>query len=105
MKRRSMVLRAITIVFLLAITAAMAGCTSSSPTAEPTQASAPAAPDGATLLQERCSVCHSSDMSTHPGKTRDSWDRTVSLMIGKGAKLTDDEKTVLVDYLAATFGP
>jgi len=26
-------------------------------------------------------------------------------MIGKGAQLTDQEKTVLVDYLAATYGP
>jgi cytochrome c5 len=105
MRRRSKVVLAITVLFLLAMTAAIAGCASGAPGPEPTQASASAAPDGASLLQERCSVCHSSDMSTHPGKTRDAWDRTVSQMIGKGAKLTEDEKTVLVDYLAATFGP
>ena len=105
MKRHSGVPVVITIVFLLAITAAIAGCASSSPSAEPTQASASVVLDGATLLQERCSVCHSADNARQAQKTADAWQTTVTRMISKGAKLTDDEKTVLVDYLAATFGP
>lgn len=94
----------VTAVVMLILAAAIAGCASEQAGAEPTLA-AVAGVDGAALLQERCSVCHSPDMSTHAGKTKDSWERTVTTMIGKGAQLTDAEKLVLVDYLAATYAP
>jgi cytochrome c5 len=61
--------------------------------------------DGATLLEKRCSVCHSADRSRQAKKTREQWEQTVTRMIGKGAKLTEAEKTVLVDYLAKTYKP
>jgi len=60
--------------------------------------------DGATLLETRCSVCHSADRPKQAKKTHDQWDQTVGRMIGKGAKLTEAEKTVLVDYLTKTYG-
>jgi cytochrome c5 len=80
---------------------------------QPTQApsSATALPvetpalDGATLLETRCSVCHSADRPKQAKKTREQWDQTVARMIGKGAQLTEAEKTVLLDYLAKTYGP
>jgi hypothetical protein len=86
----------------------LVSCQSSS--SQPTQApaaggGAPALTDGATLLETRCSACHSADRPKQAKKTRDQWDQTVTRMIGKGAQLTDAEKAVLVDYLAKTYGP
>lgn len=76
--------------------------------AQPTTASsapqgAPAA-DGAALMNERCTVCHTTDRIKKASKTQDEWNATVTRMIGHGAKLTDAEKTVLVAYLAKTYG-
>jgi hypothetical protein len=74
---------------------------------QPTQASPSATPalDGATLLEKRCSVCHSANRPKQVRKTREQWEQTVTRMIGKGAQLTEAEKAVLVDYLAKTYGP
>jgi mono/diheme cytochrome c family protein len=60
--------------------------------------------DGAALLEDRCSVCHSANRAKQSPRSRDQWDQTVSRMIGKGAHLSDAEKQVLVDYLATNFG-
>jgi cytochrome c5 len=61
--------------------------------------------DGATLLETRCSVCHSANKPRQAKKTPQQWEQTVTRMIGKGAKLTEAEKSVIVDYLAKTYGP
>jgi cytochrome c5 len=85
------------------------GSTSSEPTQVPSSetVSPTAAPglDGATLLETRCSVCHSADRATQVSKTADEWEQTVDRMIGNGAQLTDAEKAVLVQYLAENYGP
>ena len=91
----------------------LVACSSSSPQpssapAQPTTASsapqgAPAV-DGATLMNERCSVCHTTDRIKNAKKSQADWDATVTRMIGHGAKLSAAEKPVLVDYLAKTYG-
>ena len=63
------------------------------------------APEGASLRETRCSVCHGAKKAKGAKKTRDQWDQTVTRMIGKGAKLTEAEKKILVDYLAETYKP
>ena len=60
---------------------------------------------GATLLEERCSVCHPSARPKSKAKTPDQWEATVTRMIGKGAKLSAEEKKVLIDYLGRTYKP
>ena len=60
--------------------------------------------DGATLVQTRCSVCHSTDRVTRATKSRVQWDQTVTRMIKRGAQLTDTEKQALIDYLATHYG-
>jgi cytochrome c5 len=95
----------------LVIVAGLVACGSGS--SQPTQASpsltVPAAEtpalDGATLLDTRCSSCHSADRAKQAKKTPEQWDQTVTRMIGQGAQLTEAEKRVLVDYLAETYGP
>jgi competence protein ComEA len=61
--------------------------------------------DGATLLEQRCSVCHPSARPKSKQKTSEQWDATVTRMMGKGAKLTPEEKQILVDYLSRTYKP
>lgn len=61
--------------------------------------------DGETLLNQRCTVCHSLSRVTTQHHTADQWNQIVSIMVRRGAKLTSDEQQVLVDYLAKTYGP
>jgi mono/diheme cytochrome c family protein len=60
--------------------------------------------DGAALLDQRCSACHSPDRAKQAPRSKPEWEKTVSRMIGKGAQLNDAEKQTLVDYLAQTYG-
>jgi len=64
-----------------------------------------AAEDGTALLETRCSVCHPSERPKAAKKSPEQWEATVTRMIGKGAKLTADEKKVLVNYLSNTYKP
>jgi cytochrome c5 len=59
--------------------------------------------DGKTLVETRCTVCHSIDRITSKKATLDGWQTTVSRMIGKGAQLTAEEESVLVKYLADIY--
>jgi len=61
--------------------------------------------DGKALLESRCVQCHNLERTTGKQKTHEQWEETVTRMIEKGTPLNVDEKTVLVDYLAETYGP
>jgi hypothetical protein len=54
-------------------------------------------------MQNRCSVCHSTDRITSAHKTADEWKSTVTRMISHGAQLNATEEQTLLDYLAATY--
>jgi len=83
------------LLLCLAVTFGLAGiCAAAAPTE-----------DGTVLLEKRCSVCHPSERPKTAKKTPEQWEATVTRMIGKGAKLTADEKKVLVDYLSKTYKP
>jgi len=60
---------------------------------------------GKALLQERCTSCHGLDRTTSATKTREEWEKTVTRMVQKGAELNEEEMTILIDYLAETYGP
>jgi cytochrome c5 len=62
-------------------------------------------PDGAALLNDRCTICHNLDRVTSLKNSAAQWTRIVSRMIQNGAQLTPAEQTALVDYLAKTYGP
>jgi len=61
--------------------------------------------DGAKLLDERCSLCHKAERPKAAKKSMADWDKTVTRMMGKGAKLSDQEKKALVEHLAKTYKP
>jgi cytochrome c5 len=65
----------------------------------------PAPLDGQVLLQERCTVCHDLVRVTGATKDRAEWEQSVDRMIGKGAQLNEEERAVLIDFLAETYGP
>lgn len=67
-----------------------------------TQAASPAL-DGKGLAQERCTACHSFTRIENAKKSPQEWAATVQRMVGKGAKLSADEETAVVDYLSATY--
>lgn len=71
-------------------------------TAKPATTTAPAA-DGASLLESRCTVCHTLDRVKAAKETKDQWAATVQRMIGHGAQLSAAEQTILIDYLAKTY--
>ncbi len=63
-----------------------------------------AQPDGASLLQARCTACHTLDRVQQTARTAAEWQTIVARMRGKGARLTDAEAEALVQHLAQTFG-
>lgn len=68
----------------------------------------PAAPypvlkDELALMNERCTVCHDAARIQAAKKSRAEWESTVANEKAKGAKLTELETTLLVDFLAAIY--
>lgn len=61
--------------------------------------------NAADLLEKRCSVCHPAAKPKGAKKTPAQWEATVTRMMGKGAKLSNDEKKALIDYLSKTYKP
>jgi mono/diheme cytochrome c family protein len=63
-----------------------------------------AATDGASLVAERCTVCHDAtpieeETASRPG--REAWLNVVNDMVSRGANLNEQERDVVVDYLAS----
>jgi hypothetical protein len=59
--------------------------------------------DGQTLMQQRCSLCHSLDRVTSAHKIIDQWTVSVQRMIAHGAPLNTQEEQTLITYLAANY--
>jgi len=57
------------------------------------------APDGKTLLEERCTQCHNLDKVYTKAYDAEEWEDVVDRMIEKGAVLNDEERETLLDYL------
>ena len=85
------------LLFILLTAVLLASCGSAG---TPTTAGAS---DGQTLMQARCSVCHSVSRITSAHKTADEWKTTVDRMISRGAQLTPQEEQTLIDYLAQNY--
>ena len=100
MGTRRVTLAAVVLVLVL-VTFAAAGCGGG----QEAPAGEQVAVGGQTLLEERCTECHDLERTTSQQKTRAEWEETVSRMIDRGAELNEDEKAVLVDYLAENYGP
>jgi competence ComEA-like helix-hairpin-helix protein len=69
--------------------------------AEPTLPDGP----GKAIILKSCTTCHDAQQATSKPGTADEWTQTVNDMLSKGADLSDDDVTTVVQYLAAHFGP
>ena len=59
--------------------------------------------DGNSLLEDRCTECHTLSRIENAEKTRDEWTRSVDRMVSLGAELNSEEREILLDYLEATY--
>jgi hypothetical protein len=60
---------------------------------------------GRAQVEASCLPCHSSDILLQQRLTEKQWTASVEKMIGWGAKLRPEDKTIVVAYLSKHFGP
>ncbi|NJD59761.1 MAG: hypothetical protein C3F13_01050 [Anaerolineales bacterium] len=90
-------------IVLVAIMVIVSACSSSTINSTSAPAST-SSQEGATLVQERCSVCHPLSRVESMRLTATEWSALVDQMVARGANLTSEEKTTVVNYLAANYG-
>jgi virginiamycin B lyase len=61
--------------------------------------------NGRDQVQAACAGCHSLNTVMNAGFNTEGWQREVTGMIGRGAKLTPDQVPVVVEYLTTNFPP
>ena len=66
-------------------------------------AQSPAAASAA--FQKVCGACHSVETVTSQRRTRAQWQESINSMIARGAKGTDEEFALILDYLTTQYGP
>jgi hypothetical protein len=57
------------------------------------------------LVGEICSFCHTAARIKDHAYTRDEWSSVIKGMVSEGAPVTDEEFSLILDYLAKNFGP
>jgi mono/diheme cytochrome c family protein len=62
------------------------------------------AQEPASVFQNVCAKCHPPTAVITP-RPRTEWQETINKMINLGAKVSPEERTILLDYLSATYGP
>jgi len=58
-----------------------------------------------TLVLDACTACHTLERVTRQHYTEEQWRGVIAGMLSEGVPLTDEETTLVVEYLAANFGP
>ncbi len=52
-----------------------------------------------------CGRCHPLGRALKKCKTHQEWERTVRVMRARGARVTDEEAAIIVDYLSSVCNP
>jgi len=60
---------------------------------------------GLDVLNKRCLACHEADLIAGQKLSAAGWTNSVAKMVRWGATVTDEERDVLVPYLAQHFAP
>ena len=60
---------------------------------------------GKKLVEDVCSFCHGLARIKDHAFTRDEWNNVIKGMVSEGAPVTDEEFSLILDYLAKNFGP
>jgi hypothetical protein len=61
--------------------------------------------NGKSIVIAKCQDCHTLERVVHYHGTRNDWQASIQKMLGLGARLTNDEIPVVLDYLASNFKP
>jgi DMSO/TMAO reductase YedYZ molybdopterin-dependent catalytic subunit len=69
----------------------------------PGQGPDPVSPPAA--LTGTCVACHDDDVIRQQRLTRTQWEAEINKMVGWGAKVSDQDRSMLLDYLAGRYGP
>ncbi len=59
--------------------------------------------NGRDLVASRCASCHALNILSANPHTADEWSEVAEKMVQRGAKASDDELDIMVDYLAKSF--
>jgi DMSO/TMAO reductase YedYZ molybdopterin-dependent catalytic subunit len=57
------------------------------------------------VFKTACLTCHDDDVVRQQRLTRGQWDAEINKMIGWGAKVPDEDRARLLDYLFSSYGP
>ncbi len=57
------------------------------------------------LFLDACTACHTLERVREQRLNKEEWRHLIAGMLSEGVPLTDDEISLLVDYLAENFGP
>lgn len=58
---------------------------------------------GKALVESRCATCHGIEITTSARYSREAWTSNVDVMIKFGLSLSDQQRTDIINYLAATY--
>lgn len=72
-------------------------------TISPTSAPVTGSLDGAALVQEYCTECHSLNRVKRTSGSAAEWASIVEKMVAEGLEVTDQEKQTILTYLAQTY--
>jgi hypothetical protein len=103
MIRRQTLTIVILTLLLSVFISACGGPTANDPPAQDGGTGSDTTLDGKTLLEERCTACHTLDRVESASKSAAGWGLNVREMVGKGAELNASEQEVLIDYLSITY--
>jgi hypothetical protein len=59
---------------------------------------------GQELVKDVCTYCHNLDRLRGKELTREEWRGLIKGMISEGAPVTDEEFSMILDYLVKTYG-
>ncbi len=112
MSREVRFVMSVLVCIMLSAAVVLAGCSSTpAPVSEsagsgqgaaeqPASEGADAADPGATLVDQKCSMCHTLDRVRSAQYDKAGWTATVERMQKNGLVVTDEEKTAIIEYLS-----
>jgi hypothetical protein len=65
----------------------------------------PAKDRGRELVEDVCTYCHNLDRLRGQQLSREEWRGLIKGMISEGAPVTDEEFSLILDYLVRHYGP
>ncbi len=89
------------IVLMILIVVLLAACSSEAP--EPTATPVPTVHPGKSIVSSRCLGCHSLNQLENSAFNERGWQLVVERMQMLGVQLSDEQVSVVVDYLAQAY--